>query len=96
MNYTTNHTSFENKVFQQLGYAAGRLPVYPGIGVSTAYGESGPDDAIVQILQTRDYNTGGFIIFNYDTTLGNDYLPQFSKGVTIPAGNSFVPKWDKY
>lgn len=96
MDYTTDHAGFENKVVQQLGYAAGRLPVYPGIGASTSYGEFGPDDIIVQILMTREYNTGGFIVFNYDSTLGNDYLPKFSKGLTIQSGGSHVPNWDKY
>ena len=32
MDYTTEMPSFTNLVAQQLAYAAGRIPIYPGIG----------------------------------------------------------------
>lgn len=78
MDYTTDHDRFSNIVSQQLGYAAGRIPIYPGIG-AWVMDRSG---TICQILETRKANTGGFIIFNYDSSLAQTILPAVGAGTT--------------
>ncbi len=67
MDYTSDSAGFAVTVKQQLQYVDGLVPVHPGIGVSS---EPLPlDKVIVQILETRRQNTGGFCLFAYD-----DYL----------------------
>jgi hypothetical protein len=49
------------KIAQQLAYANGRVPIYPGIGAQAL--ES--DAVLAQIEGTRAAHTGGFIIFEF-------------------------------
>ena len=82
MDYTNDFDRFENLVSEQLEYASGRVPIYPGIGASTSSSFFGPDGVIVQILTTRALDTSGFIIFNYDRSLAEQDLPALGKGTT--------------
>ena len=80
MDYTPSNTTFENMIRAQLGYA-GKVPCYPGIGLSTW---SNPQDAVKLIQQieiTRRLKTGGFTVFNYDSH-AVDVLPFCSLGTT--------------
>jgi uncharacterized lipoprotein YddW (UPF0748 family) len=57
-----------------------RIPLYPGIGMST-----GPLEApqvIEQIKAARHQNTGGFVLFDYNRLEAETILPQLGKGLT--------------
>ncbi|MBA4387205.1 MAG: hypothetical protein C0404_04435 [Verrucomicrobia bacterium] len=78
MDYSDNHDTFRNLVTQQMGYAAGRIPIYPGIGAFILT----TDNTVCQIATTRELGTGGFIVFNFDKALAETYLPAIAAGAT--------------
>ncbi|MBN2360031.1 MAG: family 10 glycosylhydrolase [Deltaproteobacteria bacterium] len=82
MDYTNDFDRFESLVTEQLGYSAGRVPIFPGIGASSSSSAFGPDGVIAQIQITRNLGSGGFIIFNYDRELAEDDLPALGLGAT--------------
>jgi hypothetical protein len=61
---------------------AGKVPCYPGLGVSASRSKFGADRAIEQILLTRKYHTGGFMIFNYGVPEARDLVPRLGLGIT--------------
>ena len=81
MDYTASNRTFENMVSQQVHWA-GKVPCYPGIGVSASSSRFGPDRVIEQIQITRRHHTGGFIIFNYGVPESRDLLPLLGLGIT--------------
>jgi len=81
MDYTPSNTGFENMVTQQIQWA-GRVPCYPGIGVSASTSRFGVDRTIEQITITRRHQTRGFTIFNYGVAECNDLLPLLGLGIT--------------
>jgi uncharacterized lipoprotein YddW (UPF0748 family) len=81
MDYTTSGSHFQRLIEQQLVWA-GRVPCYPGIGLSTW---SDPTDIcrlIEQIDVTRQLKTGGFTIFNYGPAEAAQVLPLLGEGMT--------------
>ena len=81
MDYTPSKTIFENMVSQQVKWA-GRVPCYPGLGVSSSSSRFGADRAIEEIEITRRYKTGGFVIFNYGMAESTQLLPMLNLGIT--------------
>ena len=81
MDYTESNRSFENMVTQQVQWT-GKVPCYPGIGVSASSSRFGPDRVIEQIQITRRHKTGGFTIFNYGVPESRDLLPLLGLGIT--------------
>ncbi|MEI8291383.1 MAG: family 10 glycosylhydrolase [Verrucomicrobiota bacterium] len=81
MDYTPSKTIYENMVSQQVKWA-GRVPCYPGLGVSASSSRFGADRAIEEIEITRRYKTGGFIIFNYGVNESTQLLPLLNLGIT--------------
>jgi len=81
MDYTPSHRQFENMVAQQVQWA-GRVPCYPGIGVSASSSRLAVDSVIQQIQITRRHNTRGFVLFNYGATESDDLLPLLGLGIT--------------
>jgi uncharacterized lipoprotein YddW (UPF0748 family) len=81
MDYTPSDKSFENMVARQVKWA-GKVPCYPGLGVSASRSKFGADRAIEQILLTRKYHTGGFMIFNYGVPEARDLVPRLGLGIT--------------
>ncbi|HQB17623.1 MAG TPA: family 10 glycosylhydrolase [Verrucomicrobiota bacterium] len=81
MNYTPINSHFENLISQQKQWV-GRTPCYPGIGFSAWSPPAGVDRVIEQINLTRQYQTGGFIIFNYAERESRDLLPKLGWGIT--------------
>ncbi|MEI7807817.1 MAG: family 10 glycosylhydrolase [Verrucomicrobiota bacterium] len=81
MDYTPSKATFENMVSQQVKWA-GRVPCYPGLGVSSSSSRFGADRAIEEIEITRRYKTGGFIIFNYGVKESTQLLPMLNLGIT--------------
>jgi hypothetical protein len=80
MDYTTTLSDFTNLVAQQLTYAAGRVPIYPGIGAYVLQ----PDAALAQLQQTRAANTHGFNIFELSPSAITNLLPAIHAGATAP------------
>ena len=80
MDYTESNVTFRNQVAAQLGYA-GKVPVYPGIGLSCW---RDPQDAVKLIRQieiARALGTGGFTIFEYNSRM-ESVLPMLRLGTT--------------
>jgi uncharacterized lipoprotein YddW (UPF0748 family) len=80
MDYTTSQSQFTNYVSQQLTYAAGRIPIYPGIGAYLLQ----PDGTLAQIQQTRAAHTPGFILFEISPDAVANLLPAIRAGATAP------------
>jgi uncharacterized lipoprotein YddW (UPF0748 family) len=80
MDYADNLTDFNNYIDNQLKRRTRNIPIYPGIGSHA----TSNDGVIAQILATRNHKTNGFIVFNYNRTLVNNYLPKISAGATHP------------
>lgn len=81
MDYTPSNRNFENMVKQQVEWA-GKVPCYPGIGVSASSSHFGVDRVIEQIQLTRAHHTGGFTIFNYGVTESKELVPLLGLGIT--------------
>lgn len=81
MDYTPDNARFESMVAQQVGWA-GRVPCYPGIGVSASRSRFGAARAIEQIRIADRYRTGGFVIFNYGQNEARELLPKLGLGIT--------------
>ncbi len=84
MDYTPSKLRFENMVLQQVKWA-GKVPCYPGLGASSTSSHFGADRAIEEIDITRQYKTGGFIIFDYGANESKELLPMLGMGITRPA-----------
>jgi hypothetical protein len=80
MDYTTELHSFTNVVAQQLAFAGGRIPIYPGIGAFVLE----TDAALAQLQATRAANTRGFIIFELGPGSAAALLPALGAGATAP------------
>lgn len=81
MDYTASSGQFRHMIETQLTWA-GKVPCYPGIGLSTW---SDPTDIcrlIEQINVTRQLKTGGFTIFNYAPAEASQILPRLGEGMT--------------
>jgi len=81
MDYTASASQFRHLIEQQLAWA-GKVPCYPGIGLSTW---SDPTDIcrlIEQINVTRQLKTGGFTVFNYGPAEATKVLPMLGEGMT--------------
>ncbi len=81
MDYTSSGSHFRRLIEQQLTWA-GKVPCFPGIGLSTW---SDPTDIcrlIEQINVTRQVKTGGFTVFNYGPTEATQVLPLLGEGMT--------------
>ena len=82
MDYAPGNAQFRNLVRRQQEWA-GRVPCYPGIGVSTW--TSVPDKIgrlIAQIKSTRELKTGGFTLFEYNAEEARDTIPLCGRGMT--------------
>ncbi|MBN1124933.1 MAG: hypothetical protein JXA82_07995, partial [Sedimentisphaerales bacterium] len=83
MDYTPSNAVFETMVANQLKWA-GKVPCYPGIGLSTWADPTDAASVIEQIQITRKYKTGGFTIFNYGRNEAQQVLGNLGKGITKP------------
>lgn len=81
MDYTESNITFENMVGQQLEWT-GRVPCYPGIGLSVWADPSDIGKLIDQIEITRSKGTGGFTVFNYNVLEAREMVPLCGKGIT--------------
>jgi uncharacterized lipoprotein YddW (UPF0748 family) len=81
MDYTASSSHFQRMVEPQLTWA-GKVPCFPGIGLSVWSDATDICKLIEQINITRQLGTGGFTIFNYGPTAANQVLPLLGKGIT--------------
>ncbi|MCU0913104.1 MAG: family 10 glycosylhydrolase [Planctomycetes bacterium] len=81
MDYTASGSQFRHMIEQQLPWA-GKVPCYPGIGLSTWSDATDICRLIEQIDITRQQKTGGFTIFNYGFAEATQVLPLLGEGMT--------------
>jgi uncharacterized lipoprotein YddW (UPF0748 family) len=81
MDYTPNTAQFHDMVRHQAVWA-GRVPCYPGIGLSVWPERNDICRLIDQIAVTRELKTGGFVVFNYAEPEARVILPLLGKGTT--------------
>lgn len=81
MDYTPSNNNFLNLVGKQVAWA-GKVPCYPGIGVSASSSHFGADKVIDQIHIARKTGAGGFVIFNYAVPESTELLPKLGAGIT--------------
>jgi len=81
MDYTPHNAHFRDMVARQVGWA-GKVPCYPGIGVSVWPDPTNVAKLIEQIHITRRAKTGGFTVFNYDPGVAREVLGMLGKGIT--------------
>jgi uncharacterized lipoprotein YddW (UPF0748 family) len=84
MDYTGSARQFDMWVALQQEWA-GRIPVYPGIGVSSSSSRLPVDQVIGQIEIARRHATKGFILFNYGVAESRDLVPLLGLGTTAKA-----------
>ncbi len=81
MDYTPHDLEFENKVEAQLKWA-GKVPCYPGIGLSVWPVKCNINRLIDQITITRKHKTGGFTIFQFGPPELRQVVPLCGLGIT--------------
>lgn len=78
MDYFRDNERFEEMVARQLRWS-GKVPCYPGIGLSVWRPRYDFDKLKTQIEITRRLKTGGFTVFNYDSVVATKTLPRFGR-----------------
>jgi len=81
MDYTPHAMAFENFVASQIEWA-GKVPCYPGIGLSTWPDQGDVARLIEQISIARRLGTRGFTIFEFNATTAREIVPLCGKGIT--------------
>jgi uncharacterized lipoprotein YddW (UPF0748 family) len=83
MDYVEESVRFENLVAQQAAWA-GKVPCYPGIGISTwpVASDGNLCELISQVNVTRRLKTGGFTIFEYAAREAKEIVPRCGLGLT--------------
>jgi hypothetical protein len=83
MDYTENDDAFCSLVENQMQLAAGRIPIYPGIGATASRSALSADRVVGQIYHARRLGAAGFTIFNFSSDVAEGILP----GVGVGAGS---------
>jgi uncharacterized lipoprotein YddW (UPF0748 family) len=86
MDYTESASQFEALIRTQSEFVAGRIPLVPGIGVTSSNSTLSPDQAIRQARITRDLGAQGFVLFSLYPPLAEETIPPFGLGFTTPMG----------
>jgi uncharacterized lipoprotein YddW (UPF0748 family) len=82
MDYTASPAEFRNLVTRQIQWA-GKVPVYPGIGISTWPGGSRDTVKLIELIKsTRELGCKGFTVFEYGTAEAQEVVPALGKGIT--------------
>jgi uncharacterized lipoprotein YddW (UPF0748 family) len=81
MDYTADARHFEKLVEQQIAWA-GKVPCYPGIGLSV-WRPGGDICKLIEMVGiTRRFKTGGFTVFNYAVPEAREVVPLCGMGLT--------------
>jgi uncharacterized lipoprotein YddW (UPF0748 family) len=81
MDYTPYSEEFGGLVARQVKWA-GKVPCYPGIGLSCWEAQGDIFTLFRQIEITRQAKTGGFTIFNYSIEEARESVPRCGLGIT--------------
>jgi len=81
MDYTPYDGQFDDAVARQVAWA-GKVPCYPGIGLSTWPSQTDISELIEQISIARRRGTHGFTIFELNATTASEIVPLCGKGIT--------------
>ncbi len=82
MDYTASLGEFRHLVTRQIQWA-GKVPVYPGIGLSVWPGGGRDVVKLTEMIKTtRELGCKGFTVFEYNTAEAQDVLPSLGKGIT--------------
>jgi uncharacterized lipoprotein YddW (UPF0748 family) len=81
MDYTPSTAAYENLAAMQAPLA-GKVPCYPGIGLSTWQPPTDAPKVIEQILAARRAGCKGFTIFELNSATVREVLPMLGKGIT--------------
>jgi uncharacterized lipoprotein YddW (UPF0748 family) len=76
MDYNSDVTCVRRAVQQQVGFAAGKAPVYAGLG---AFLLPSPRELAEQVRAAREVGASGFCTFTYDTPGFDAWLPELVK-----------------
>ena len=82
MDYTNDPNAFANYVRRQLPITKGKVPLYPGIGMTATGISMKADEVVRQAEIARKYGAQGFTVFNLTKTTADETLPAMKKGVT--------------
>ena len=85
MDYTPWPAEFEDLVERQVRWA-GKVPCYPGIGLSVWTPACDTLKLIDMVALTRRHKTGGFTVFEYAAPEAREVLPLLGKGLTKKGG----------
>lgn len=81
MDYTPHDTEFEAQVSRQVGWA-GKVPVYPGIGLSVWPRRNDLAGLAEKVQLARKSGCNGFVVFDYNTWSAQQTLPAMRLGLT--------------
>jgi len=84
MDYTSSAERLREQARSQKGWA-GKVPCYPGIGLSASTPQMRIDGLIEQVKVTRELGTKGFMIFQYDRSKLEEFR-QLGLGLTRRGG----------
>jgi len=91
MDYTPHNPELERMVASQLQWA-GRVPCYPGIGLSVWPEPADVVKLIEQVTIARRLGARGFTVFEYRAPEARDVVPRCGMGLTAPpAGGPPAP-----
>ena len=83
MTYVADMEKFQDWVRKQHGWTGGKVPLAMGIGpFADINPQVSPQGVLDQIQASRRLGCDGFILFNYQKGLADDYLPLLSLGAT--------------
>ena len=82
MDYTSDPASFVNYIKRQLPYTEGKIPLYPGIGMTATGISMSAEEVVMQADLTRKLGAQGFTIFNLTKSTADKALPALKMGVT--------------
>lgn len=90
MTYTDSAYRFSTLTQSHVDLVDGRIPLIPGIGVTSSSSSLTPDQAIWQATITRQLGAQGFILFSLYPQLTGETLPAFGLGLTAPPGQGMI------
>ncbi len=82
MDYSADPGVFENWVKRQLPYTEGKVPLYPGIGMTATGISMKAEEVVLQAEIAKKLGAQGFTIFNLAKNTAKEALPALKKGVT--------------
>jgi len=83
MDYTASPSEFEGLVERQIVWA-GKVPVYPGIGLGVWTPACDVMKTVQMITAARARGARGFTIFEYTAATARDVVPMLGMGITKP------------